>query len=430
MPRISYEQHRANKVVEARRRGSILESETDLDSLASFSTQPSTSSAYGGYPSPRLSHTLSASLIPPPRDRTLSTTSQTSSAWRPELQSAVQERRDKRRREREAKSTLLALKYDSPLRRWLRIMSKNGWSGMSLAVGLAAVGLVKIAVELSRAEEDVQEGESMGAVSEVAEGWFNSTSEGTILQHWSNLLRPSGISRLATFMTIISLIPTTLILLYSSCSLRSVPEILVETTSSPSTNSSAALPPSTINLLPVALFTSSLSVYLVSLYAKEESIVLPLMPLCLLMALRGGSARGAEGVGTEDEIWEFGVLISNVAALGLGSSFHRDISGRIVIALTTLLWNYVIGYSPFSLQTTWIRSLGYVVYPIVLVLQFGGVVWRDSEWIAVASTVLSFGVYLRAWLWGTKKLVEGAWAIGGFSAGSKGTRDRGRKKVD
>lgn len=58
------------------------------------------------------------------------------------------ERREKRRKEKERKSTLLGDKYDSPLRRWLRWMSRSGLSAWSLPVGLAAVLVVKAAVGL------------------------------------------------------------------------------------------------------------------------------------------------------------------------------------------------------------------------------------------------------------------------------------------
>jgi hypothetical protein len=34
----------------------------------------------------------------------------------------------------------------------------------------------------------------------------------------------------------------------------------------------------------------------------------------------------------------------------------------------------------------------------------------------VFNVLLSFGVFGVAWLWATRKLVEGAWAMGGLSA--------------
>jgi len=54
--------------------------------------------------------------------------------------------RKKRREEREKRSTLANERFDSPLRRWLRWMSRSGFSRWRLGVGLLGVGVVKTAV--------------------------------------------------------------------------------------------------------------------------------------------------------------------------------------------------------------------------------------------------------------------------------------------
>lgn len=184
-------------------------SETDLESLASFTTHQSSSSygPAGGYPSQRLSSGIGAEyggssgslglgFMPhgsepnPMRQRKLSSYSRegteslsvapgspvssagpdsrdpgqahlrlpsrfSSSTSSPQTSSPVSEldrerrrvRREARRREKEKKSTLVGEKYDSPLRSWLRWMSAQNLSGRyAVLVGCAAIGMVKTAV--------------------------------------------------------------------------------------------------------------------------------------------------------------------------------------------------------------------------------------------------------------------------------------------
>lgn len=111
-------------------------------SQSSFSISPklpSSSSALSSpraqYPTPpqRSSSNLSRSTLEVPRERD---------------KSAARVERAKRRAEREQRSTLSSERYDSPLRRWMRWMSKMGMSGWSLPVGLAGVMVLKGAVGL------------------------------------------------------------------------------------------------------------------------------------------------------------------------------------------------------------------------------------------------------------------------------------------
>lgn len=57
------------------------------------------------------------------------------------------------------------------------------------------------------------------------------------------------------------------------------------------------------------MFTASLSFFLFSFQVHEKSILLPLMPLTIMMALRSGK-EGSEG---ENEVWEVSTLVNNVA---------------------------------------------------------------------------------------------------------------------
>jgi alpha-1,3-glucosyltransferase len=53
-----------------------------------------------------------------------------------------------------------------------------------------------------------------------------------------------------------------------------------------------------------------MSFFLFSFQVHEKSVLVPLMPLTIMMSLRGGKEGSAR---TEEEIWEWGVLLNNVA---------------------------------------------------------------------------------------------------------------------
>lgn len=82
-------------------------------------------------------------------------------------------------------------------------------------------------------------------------------------------------------------------------------------TTSPPTANTRVVPP-TVTLLPLALFNSSLAFFMFSFQVHEKSILIPLLPLTLLMG-------GRSEVGSEVGIWEWGVLVNNVAMFRLVS---------------------------------------------------------------------------------------------------------------
>lgn len=136
----------------------------------------------------------------------------------------------------------------------------------------------------------------------------------------------------ATVITLLALLPTIAILLYSSYALapNTAPSAATNgnhpTTSSKDRKTPLRSPtPPTIRLLLVALFTSSLSFFLFSFQVHEKSILLPLMPLTLLMISRGSSKDGRDG---GDELWEMGVLINNVAVFRCVSP-RLSVPGRV-----------------------------------------------------------------------------------------------------
>ena len=140
-------------------------SETDAGSLASFSTQQSSSSFQPTYTY------ASSSRLTVPKQRTLSSTSGSSSTS-PRSQSFVpprpqnpsllsvsgpdeatlkrREARRLRREERERISTLRGDEYDTRLRRVVRWISKKGWKGRSMAFAAVIWTLLRLDMERER----------------------------------------------------------------------------------------------------------------------------------------------------------------------------------------------------------------------------------------------------------------------------------------
>ncbi|CAD6574593.1 MAG: Glucosyltransferase-like protein [Tremellales sp. Tagirdzhanova-0007] len=246
----------------------------------------------------------------------------------------------------------------------------------------------------------------------VANFWCASN----VVIKWKKWVSVPGMARLATLATLLAILPTVCMLFYLSLSVRStspLPSTTTSTLDKSKLSTIASSPPPTIQLLPTALFTSSLSFFLFSFQVHEKSILLPLMPLTLMMATRSG--RG------EDEIWDAGVLVNNVAVFSMWPLLVRD-GQALQYVVVTLLWNYVIGYSPVAVQSPALRYAGYAVYSSMALIhildmfpRFFPVPSRYPDLFIVLNMLGSFSVFLAAWFWGVKRLVEGAWAIVGLS---------------
>jgi hypothetical protein len=142
-------------------------SETDAGSLASFTTNQSSTSFQPSYTY------ASSSRLTLPKPRTLSSTS-ASSSIPPSLPAQAQipkpqypsrlgvssntdeaalkrrEARRKRREERDKKSTLRGDEYDTRLRRAVRWISKKDWRGRSIALVVVVWGLLRMELERDR----------------------------------------------------------------------------------------------------------------------------------------------------------------------------------------------------------------------------------------------------------------------------------------
>ncbi|WRT64155.1 uncharacterized protein IL334_001084 [Kwoniella shivajii] len=193
--------------------------------------------------------------------------------------------------------------------------------------------------------------------------------------------------KLQLSLTILSMIPPVSILLYSSLSLRP---------------GNKTRPSPTIHFLPLFLFLISIPIYLFS--TDREDIVLPLMPFTLLMGLRGGAAKGSEGNGTEDEIWRIGIGLNFISLINL-MPLYSSFTEMAISTGMTILWNTLIGGSPLMSLLIAVRQSFSIIIPSSILLKY----------ILPMEIALCKGVYVIAWFWAMKKLIENAWAIGGLS---------------
>lgn len=115
----------------------------------------------------------------------------------------------------------------------------------------------------------------------------------------------------------------------------------------------------------------------------------------------------------------------------------------------TLLWNFAIGYNPFTLRASFVKYLSLVRdsrLPLLNVIHSSGLLQASylvvfllhtletlasppahlPDLFPVLNLTLSAGVFGLAWLWATKRLTQEAWALGGIGFG-EGTFSSGRR---
>ncbi|GAA5911465.1 hypothetical protein JCM6882_005009 [Rhodosporidiobolus microsporus] len=171
----------------------------------------------------------------------------------------------------------------------------------------------------------------------------------------------------------------------------------------------AGVPP-TAPLLPHLLLLSSLSFFLFSFQVHEKSILLPLMPLTLLM--------GGREVGEGRMDWEWGVLVNNVGVFSMFPLLLRDGLPSQYVALL-LLWNFAIGYNPFSLRPgSFVKLLSLTTYLILTLIHLAQLLTTPPphlpDLFPVLNLTLSCGVFGLAWLWAGKRVAQEAWAVVGL----------------
>ncbi|KJA21176.1 glycosyltransferase family 57 protein [Hypholoma sublateritium FD-334 SS-4] len=161
-------------------------------------------------------------------------------------------------------------------------------------------------------------------------------------------------------------------------------------------------------LLPYALLTSSMSFFLFSFQVHEKTILLPLLPVTLLLS----------GAPIDSAAYSWGALVNNVAVFSMWPLLKRDGLGLQYIA-TLLLWNRVIGYSPFKLPVkSFVQLLSMGVYAAAILLHIlESIVHppaRYPDLFPVLNVLISTPVFFLTWSWSIKCGMEVGWALGGL----------------
>ncbi|GAA6017781.1 hypothetical protein JCM10207_000499 [Rhodosporidiobolus poonsookiae] len=180
-----------------------------------------------------------------------------------------------------------------------------------------------------------------------------------------------------------------------------------------STSGAATGPAPTAILLPHLLFLSAMSFFLFSFQVHEKSILLPLMPLTMLL--------GGREVGYGRMDWEWGVLINNVAVFSMWPLLKRDGVATQYFALS-FLWNFLIGYNPFSLRASFVKYLSLITYAGIALLHALEALTTPPphlpDLFPVLNLTLSAAVFGLAWLWASKRVTQEAWALVGLGKGA------------
>ncbi|KAG8715874.1 Glucosyltransferase-like protein [Ceratobasidium sp. 423] len=178
----------------------------------------------------------------------------------------------------------------------------------------------------------------------------------------------------------------------------------------------------TLPLLPFALFSSAMSFFMFSVQVHEKSILLPLMPVTLLLAARESESE-VESVGMGlGNVWEWGVLVNNVAVFSMWPLLKRDGQG-LNYAVLTLLWNYVIGYDPLALPPSLVKVLSIAAYTTLALIHtleaFVPAPARYPDLYPVLNVLLSAPIFGATWISvGGIMMFQSAWATGGFDMSS------------
>ncbi|PWN43940.1 ALG6, ALG8 glycosyltransferase [Ceraceosorus guamensis] len=96
------------------------------------------------------------------------------------------------------------------------------------------------------------------------------------------------------------------------------------------------------SVLPYALLNTSLAFFLLGFQTHEKSILLPLVPLSLLITVKGDEWGG--GGGKTD--FEWAMLGNNVAVFSMWPLLQRD-GLTLQYLVLNFLWNWSAGYNPF-----------------------------------------------------------------------------------
>jgi len=178
---------------------------------------------------------------------------------------------------------------------------------------------------------------------------------------------------------------------------RSVPELFQFGAPSPA-----------FKLLPFALFNCSMSFFMFSFQVHEKSILLPLMPFTIMM-----SARDNLGI-MDTGIWEWGMLFNNTAVFSMWHLLIKD-GQSLQYGILAFAWNYLLGYNPMKMPSSFIKLISLCAYGTFSVLHFAQMLFdppaRYPDLFLVLNVLICFFVFGACWLYGMKRQIEVGFAV-------------------
>lgn len=193
----------------------------------------------------------------------------------------------------------------------------------------------------------------------------------------------------------------------------------------PTSHRSSVTPSPAAELFPYTLVSTSLAFFLFGFQTHEKSILLPLLPLTMLMTVKG-DRTGAGAVAAD---WEWAVLTNNVGMFSLWPLLLRDGQG-LAWCILLLVWNALIGYRPWEALHTiratfvaWLSAAAHFGMLGLLLLQgfvacapriawIDGLLLRYPDLFPVLNVLLCMPVFMMVWLWSLKKHLEMTLASG------------------
>ncbi|WAQ85695.1 hypothetical protein PtA15_6A323 [Puccinia triticina] len=232
------------------------------------------------------------------------------------------------------------------------------------------------------------------------------------------------LANIALLFTLGAVLPVILLLTILSWKLNPSPPSISSSSSSSSKVSLLTSDPSnpipkTVELLPLALYNSSIGFYLFSFQVHEKSILLPVLPLLLILSRHHRNRKRGQLVNWQD--WDIICLISNVSVFSMWPLLKREQLG-VQYMVSIISYNHLIGYSPLKLIK---RSTGNLVSLGIMSIYLAMIGIHLSEQLikpparlpdlfVVLNHSLSFVVFSASYLWSLLRIYEEAWTLVGF----------------
>ncbi|KAI7965952.1 hypothetical protein MJO29_001700 [Puccinia striiformis f. sp. tritici] len=238
-----------------------------------------------------------------------------------------------------------------------------------------------------------------------------------------NLTSVKVLANLSLLLTLVSIIPGILLIIIGSWKLNpsssSSKTVKLQSTPLPPRRNEI---PKTIELLPLALYNSSIGFYLFSFQVHEKSILLPVLPLLLILSQHHRDRKRPSHQFLNKLDWDIICLISNTSVFSMWPLLKRE-KLAIQYFLSMISYNHLIGYNPLDLLER--TNRGFPSFGIILIyLAMVGIHISEQliqapnglpDLYTVLNLALSFVVFMGSYFWSLLRIYEVVWSLVGFN---------------